>query len=198
LERSASGLTFATQASSQTVYWLKVEVPKKWLMGFPSDTREKRVVFLSDGIKPLLQLYTSVSQTLVFPRLHFGHFLHSAIQTGSTLSPTFRSVISRPTLSTNLSPSNSRQKISSQKKCKFTKIIFTKIPTSLTLLLHGRKCEEITDPGPKHTTYACQYHVRERNTCQFNVEIRCKKFAAKGNSPAPPCNTNRYDRSPHS
>lgn len=106
LSRGAAGLILATQPTWTTVYSLKVEVPRKWWMGFPLI---ENLVFPSASIWPLSVLILRRSHMLLSSDLQWRHSLHSPVNTGRTRSPGWRSVTPGPTLSTILSPSKEKQ-----------------------------------------------------------------------------------------
>lgn len=99
LSRGANGLSLARQPEWTTVYSLKVDVPKKWLIGFPLI---ENLDFPSLSITPLSVFILSRSHILLSSDLQCLHSPHSPVNTGRTWSPTWRSETPSPTLSTIL------------------------------------------------------------------------------------------------
>lgn len=99
----AEELILATLPTWQTVYSLKVEVPRKWLMGFPLAVN---LVLPSLSMTFLSVFIRRRSHMLLSSDLQCRHSLHSPVNTGRTVSPSFRSVTPSPTLSTTLKNHN--------------------------------------------------------------------------------------------
>lgn len=91
---------FTTQAESTTVYSEKVEVFKKWKMGFPLTV--ENLVVPSPSITFFVASTPNLSHKLVFSHLHIEHSPHSPLNIGTTMSPSSTSLTPSPTLSTIL------------------------------------------------------------------------------------------------
>ena len=99
LSKGAIGLIFTTLPEWTTVYWLKVDVPRKWLIGLPLIEN----LDLPSLIMTSLAGFTlNKSHILLSSDLQCGHSPHSPVNTGSTWSPGFRFDTPSPTLSTTL------------------------------------------------------------------------------------------------
>lgn len=100
LSKGACGLIFARQPECTTVYSLKVDVPTKWFIGVPL---MENLLLPSLCMTPLSVSIRSRSHMLLSSDLQCAQSPHSPVNTGSTWSPTCRSVTRPPTLSTILS-----------------------------------------------------------------------------------------------
>lgn len=98
--RGASGSILTTQAESNTVYSLKVEVLRKWKIGFPSLV--ENLHFPSFSITLLNGFTLNFLHRFVLSHLQHTQYPHSPLKMGTTWSPSSMSVTPSPTLSTIL------------------------------------------------------------------------------------------------
>jgi len=89
-----------THAESSTVYSVKVEVFKKWKMGFLSIV--ENLVPPSQSITFFIISTPNLSHLFVFSLLQYLQSPHSPLKIGTTKSPSFISLTPSPTLSTIL------------------------------------------------------------------------------------------------
>lgn len=101
LSETRVGSILTTQAESSTVYSQKVEVLRKWKMGFPSFSL-RNLHFPSLAITLFMGSIPKFSHTFVFWDLQKMQSPHSPWNMGITQSPTSTSLTPSPTLSTIL------------------------------------------------------------------------------------------------
>ena len=116
LSRGKWGLILTRCVTSTTVYWVKLETPKKWCTISPF--MSLNLLLWSLGMSTLT-FFLNTEQLLPFLDLQSLHSSQFGINTGTTISPSFTSSTCSPTLSTFLnSPKKKNPNIASTIKRK--------------------------------------------------------------------------------